>query len=534
MGRAPENDVVVPDAAVPEVAARLLDRGEGRFQLTDLTGGQLIVDGAPVRGESIYLFAGSALELGAFVLELSKDEPKTRRGRSTTAISRESRPSSREATLTWPEGQAVLDERAPFHIGSEEDNDLVLDDPFVSAFHCRISHDGTSWRIADLDSTNGTVVNGIRVREAELPDEARIVVGGSELRFGGTQGSGSPEPSEGRDRYDGKDSPDEPGPHGMVAASPAMQSVFRWVERFADSKEPVLVVGASGTGKEGVSRALHDASSRASGPYLALNCGALASGVIESELFGHVRGAFTGAAADKKGAFEAASGGTLFLDEIGELPMDLQPKLLRVLETGTVRRVGGTDELPVDARIVAATHRDLERWVAEGRFREDLFHRLYVLSIAIPPLAERPEDVEALALHFVRTYPARSKRLSADAMEALRAHRWPGNVRELRNVLVRALLTTDHDVITQEDLQFSRDAFSSSRRPEPLPVSPEPMNEDDPHAPERVKIQNALRAAGGNRAAAARRLGISKSTFYDRVRRLGLDLPSKGPRGGHR
>ena len=507
VGRASTSDVMVPDESVPETAARLLDQGNERFLLSDLTEGQLLVNGAPARGGMI-VQSGDRLSLGGYILELQTGPERTRGGR--TGVLHEARPDPDDvAYLRMADDLIPVPRVGTFDIGTETDNSLVLDDPFISAYHCRIRYDGQRWRIEDLDSTNGTLVNGLRVRGAELPSEARIGLGQVILTFSSRSPASGVTPR-----------------HGMIAVSSAMRGVFQWVERFADAEEPVLVVGASGTGKEGVSRALHDASSRRRGPYLALNCGALASSIIESELFGHVKGAFTGATHEKKGAFEAASGGTLFLDEIGELPLELQPKLLRVLETKTVRRVGGTHEISVNPRIVAATHRNLEELVEQGLFREDLFHRLFVLTIPIPPLAERPDDVEALARHFLETQSAEPKTLEPGALEVLRGYRWPGNVRELRNVLVRAVLTTDGPRIRASDLQFSRDAFVTRSRPR-SPYEARREGLEDPA--ERAQLETAIEQAGGNRAAAARRLGMSKSTFYDKVRRLGLDPKKPGP-----
>jgi len=301
----------------------------------------------------------------------------------------------------------------------------------------------------------------------------------------------------------------------MIAESPGMRRVCDLINRLANAKDAVLVTGESGSGKELVARALHESSRRRSKPFLALNCGALSSTLIESELFGHVKGAFTGAETDKEGAFEATDGGTLFLDEIGELPLELQPKLLRVLESSCVRRIGGLREIPVDTRVVAATHRNLEDLVALGEFREDLFHRLYVLSIPIPPLRERPEDILPLVWHILANHaPDRNIDIDDGAQAALVAHPWPGNIRELRNVIVRAILMNDGDVLTAESLQFSRDAFPRPSR--------EARGARRSEQEEREEIIRALERAGGNRSEAARMLGVSKSTFHDRLRRFGI------------
>jgi transcriptional regulator with GAF, ATPase, and Fis domain len=245
-----------------------------------------------------------------------------------------------------------------------------------------------------------------------------------------------------------------PGCFGMIGDSPPMRELYDLLGRVAASEIPVLVRGETGTGKELVARALHDASPRAAGPFLAENCAAVPAGLLESELFGHVKGAFTDAVADRKGTFVEADGGTVFLDEIGDMPLEMQAKLLRVLQEGEVRPVGSNRTRRVDVRLVAATHRDLTARCAEGLFREDLLYRLDVVTLQLPPLRERGEDVELLARHFASRAAEQVGRevvLSDAALEALRAWRWPGNVRELENEILRAAVLADGE-IRPEDL----------------------------------------------------------------------------------
>jgi DNA-binding NtrC family response regulator len=500
IGSNPTNDVVIPDASVPEAVALMMDRGAGRFRMRDLTAGRLRLNGAELDGEEFDMKAGDVLGIEDFSLALRvrADDDRQHHGK-TKALGDADGPGSDDAQIAYDGIEYRLTPRAPFNIGGNEDNDLIVEDPFISAYHARITNQNGRWFIHDLDSTNGTQVNGLKVREAELPTPAKIVVGKVTLDF-----SASASNTDDDDAF-----------YGMIAKSEKMHRIFAMVKRFAGAKEPVLVVGESGSGKELVARALHDASPRARGPYLALNCGALNPTVVESELFGHEEGAFTGADETKDGAFSATSGGTLFLDEIGELPLDLQPKLLRVLETQTVRRIGGTKEIPVDTRIVAATHRNLEELVEDGRFREDLFHRLFVLSLRVPPLTERPDDILPLTRHFLKTQSPRPLELTSDAEEALRDYTWPGNIRELRNVLVRAILMSDADRIDASDLQFSRDAFTTRSSD----VRRKVRRQDEV---ERDKMLEILDACGGNRAEAARMLGVSKSTFHDRLKRHGI------------
>jgi DNA-binding NtrC family response regulator len=505
IGSHPTCDVVVPGDGIPEVAAVLLDRGAGRFRLRDLGGGALSVRGREPVGEELDLADGDVLSLGPYTLELRlrAGERVAASAGHTAHLDREQR--ARARAFVVHEGvRHPLPQGRPFNVGCADDNDLVLDDPYVSTYHARLYEQDGRWFLVDLESTNGTDVNGLRVREAELPVPATLTLGRAKLAFGveATPAAGSPAP----DRF-----------HGMIASSAPMREVFRVIGRLAPAAEPVLIVGESGCGKELVARALHDASPRAAGPFLALNCGALSASLIEGELFGHTRGAFTGASADRAGAFEATDGGTLFLDEIGELPLDLQPKLLRVLEAQAVRRVGGTREVPVRTRVVAATHRNLEELVREGRFREDLFHRLFVLSVRIPPLRERPEDVLALARHFLSTQSPRPMTLTAEAAARLRAHPWPGNARELRNVLVRAVLLGEGTVIDAGDLAFAHGVFG-----QPALDARRALRRHDEE--ERQRLVAVLEQANGNRAEAARLAGVSKSTFHDRLKRHGIPL----------
>ena len=502
IGRMPSNDVVLPDEAVPDVAAVLIDRGAHRYFLRNVTDNLLTVDDARPPTDEVELTDGAIIGLGPYRLRLTvRAGTRLDLGGPTNVMSNDSDDAAPQVRLRCEDQLHSLSITKPFNVGSHDDNDLVLRDGFVSGFHCRLALRRGQWMIVDLDSTNGTKVNGLKVSEAELPVPATIEIGRATLIFEAVP--------------DEESNADATVFQGMIAASPAMRRVFGLVERFADAQEPVLVFGESGSGKELIARALHDRSKRHDGPYLALNCAALNSQLIESELFGHTKGSFTGALRDKIGAFEATSGGTLFLDEVGELPLDLQPKLLRVLETSTVRAVGGTKEQPVNTRVIAATHRNLEHMVEQGTFREDLFHRLFVLSLAIPPLSQRPEDVLALAEHFLRTQAPRPMSLGPDAKKSLEHYEWPGNVRELRNVIVRAILMTDGDTIRSSDLQYTKDAFGRQMRD-----ARRTLRHRD--ASERDRIVSTLEAVNGNKTEAARVLRMSKSTFYDRLRRYGI------------
>jgi two-component system response regulator AtoC len=315
------------------------------------------------------------------------------------------------------------------------------------------------------------------------------------------------------------------GPSNLVGASVAMQEVLRQLRKVAPQKTTVLVTGDSGTGKELVARALHELSPRAAYPFVAVNCGAIPAELIESELFGHVKGAFTDASRAKKGLADEADGGTLFLDEIGELPLALQPKLLRFLEEEEVRPLGDVRARKVDVRVVAATGRDLRRAVAAGQFREDLFYRLDVVEVRLPPLRERPEDVPALAAHFLARH-ARLRpelagmRLSDEAREALLAHRWPGNVRELEHALERAVVLADGPVIREEDLPET--VRSPAPSPQPSRLQGTLSIKRETRALEEQLIRAALERTGGNRTRAAELLELSYRALLYKIKEYGI------------
>lgn len=307
----------------------------------------------------------------------------------------------------------------------------------------------------------------------------------------------------------------------IVGRSPAMLDVYKLVARVAASMSTVLVVGESGTGKELVARAIHSHSPRAQGPFVAVNCTALTESLLESELFGHARGAFTGAVASKRGLFEEAQGGTLFLDEIGDINGKMQAQLLRVLQEGEIRRVGGSEPIRVDVRVVAATNRDLEDEVQKGRFREDLYFRINVVTIRLPPLRERPEDIPLLVDHFLSKYAQREGRpesgITDDAMELLRRHEWSGNVRELENVVERALALSKSGIILPSDLP----AEIHARESRPAGLSGGSLVEDRPTLAELEQryINLVLQQEGGNKKRAAEILGIDRRTLYRTLER---------------
>jgi DNA-binding NtrC family response regulator len=302
----------------------------------------------------------------------------------------------------------------------------------------------------------------------------------------------------------------------LMGASPAMREIFALIRKIADNRSSVLITGESGTGKEVVARTIHFAGSRAQKSFLPINCTAIPEGLLESELFGHVRGAFTGAHATKRGLFEKADGGTLFLDEIGDMGLGLQGKLLRVLQDREIRPVGGTQSVKVDVRIITATNRELREEMEAGRFRRDLFYRLNVIPIHIPPLRERPEDIDLLIENFVRRHvPGESRRFSPAAMEALRRGRWEGNARELENVVERALALCDRPQIDLEDLPLGENEGPVGESAEAL-MRVAVERRLTLRELEELYIDRVLRLTGGNKVQAARILGINRRTLYRR------------------
>jgi transcriptional regulator with PAS, ATPase and Fis domain len=388
-------------------------------------------------------------------------------------------------------------------IGGHESNDLVLRDPTVSGFHCEIRLVDGKPILRDLGSRNGTYVDGVAVVEAPLKSGMTLALGRAQLAFDAGKASVRVALSE-KEQFG-----------LMVGSSQAMRAVFARLEQAAASESTVLLLGETGTGKDVAAESIYRESARKNGPFVVVDCGAMAKQLVESELFGHERGAFTGADRTRRGAFETAHGGVLFLDELQNLELDLQPKLLRVLERKEIQRVGGTERIPVDVRVIAAANVDLRAEVNAHRFRPDLYYRVAVFDVVIPPLRERPDDLPLLVDELLRGIEADAATLDAiktpQLLEELRRHAWPGNVRELRNHLER------------------RVALGAARLPpDTLSDKPAPLVDvtrsfavgQERWA--RSYFEALLRAHDGNVSQAARAAGLTRTRFYRLLARSGM------------
>jgi DNA-binding NtrC family response regulator len=400
-------------------------------------------------------------------------------------------------------------------VGRAEEADIVIDDDAVSRRHA-IFHGGPPAEIEDLGSSNGTFISpsGPRSSEGQTADQRRIRVTRRALEPGDSVFFGAALVTVRRARAAPNPNPD------AVVQDPALVRVYEEAARAAAMSLPILILGETGVGKDVLARFIHKCSSRAQKPFLALNCAALSESLAESELFGHEKGAFTGAQQARAGVFEAANGGTIFLDEIGDLPLATQAKLLRTLESSELQRVGSTKTIKVDVRFISATHRDLERASAEGRFRQDLYFRVNGISFVVPPLRARPSEIAPLAQRFLETASRTANLpvpdLSPDALRALEAYTWPGNVRELRFAMERALVGASGGTVLREHLPPQIQSGS-------LPLA---SSGQDPASRERVI--EALARCDGNQTKAADLLGISRRTLINRMVEYDLPRPRKG------
>jgi DNA-binding NtrC family response regulator len=395
--------------------------------------------------------------------------------------------------ITIPAGRAS--------IGAGDDVDLELSDPTVSRRHAELRAVADGVLVIDLGSKNGTRIADVAIKEALLTTDGTFSVGATKCRVSR------------RVRTIVTESADTERFGEYLTCSEKLKRAIELLRRVAQSEATILIEGETGTGKELLARAVHQHSERSNGPYVVVDCSAITPTLLESHLFGHVKGAYTGASDDRTGAFEAAGGGTVFLDELGELPIDLQPKLLRALESRTVRRVGDVADRPIDVRFVCATNRDLKRMVAEKTFRDDLYYRVAVVRVRVPPLRERPEDIPLLASHYAETLSDRPATLAPETFATLSHYDWPGNARELRNVIQRALALAETDRISPTDIFPSEESAPSSfhEAKDKLIASFE-----------KRYVKALLDRHQGNISRAAKEAGLSRNALYALMKRAGL------------
>jgi DNA-binding NtrC family response regulator len=402
-------------------------------------------------------------------------------------------------------GKEAILQKSHVSIGTHTQNDLVLTDPTVSRRHAEVEEKPDGYVIRDIGSTNGTLLDGVRVREAYLAPGSVIRLGETEIAFSRLE-ERIEHPGSNADRFG-----------ELIGPSIPMREVYGILERIAPTDVTVLIEGETGTGKELAARAIHSESRRAQGPFVVFDCGAVAPNLIESELFGHEKGAFTDAVKFRQGVFELADGGTVFLDEIGELSLELQPKLLRALDRREAKRIGSDRPVNFNARVIAATNKDLESEVKAGRFREDLYYRLSVVRVSMPPLRKRKDDIALIAARLLQALSAEIGKeisgLSAESQSALAAYSWPGNVRELKNVLGRAAAMCSGARIEAKDLFLTQKRKTATLDG----LSGKTLEEI-----EKAAIQATLKSAGGNKAEAARMLGIAYSTLYEKMKKYGM------------
>lgn len=410
-------------------------------------------------------------------------------------------------------GRTVTHEGDVCRIGTHPSNDIPIEDPAVSRFHCRLVPDQKGWRVEDSGSLNGTHLQGLNIHSAVLPPNATLAIGNSLIRIQG-------DPTAANEK---KLVPMMPSFGALTGTGRAMRKLFALLEKVAASEINCFIHGESGTGKELVATEIVQRGVRADKPFVVVDCGAISPNLVESELFGHVRGAFTGADRDRIGAFEAADGGTVFLDEIGELPLEVQPKLLRALEQREIRRVGETKTRKVNVRVISATNRDLEREVNKGSFRGDLYFRIAVITVRVPPLRERTEDLPHLIRAFLAQLDASGSEslFGPEVLEELAKHEWPGNVRELRNYVERSIVLQTARISFSPTMGAASSAAGTAAGGVDVSIPYKVAKEALIDGFERAYVRAVIAACNGNMTKAARMAGIDRMYLHRLVQKHG-------------
>ncbi len=503
-GASSVSDICVPRPGIKPLHL-LFHRSSGRLSCSNRSEMPFWVNEQEIR-ESVRLADGDVLKFGDVELRCRFIADEVGQSTATMMVVAPSKePVRHKVRVPMESGESSWDiPTTGLIFGTQEDVDVRLNDPFVSRRHLKLIPSELGIRVEDLDSRNGVFVGMQRIGSAEIQPPFQVRIGDTVVHVGSD-----------------KEETSSPAVPALVGDSPSIRQLKSLITRVAAADIPTLILGETGTGKEIIARQVAAASSRARRPFLTLNCGALSPELLESELFGHEKGAFTGAELKRVGAFEAAHQGTLFLDEIGELPLTMQAALLRAIEYGEVRRVGSSEAFRVDVRIIAATNRDLDAEVKRGTFREDLLHRLNVIVLRACPLRERAGDVRLLAQHFAREFspPGRRAVLEESTLKMLEGHRWPGNVRELRNAIQRALILSPATHLLPEHLHLSA---AEAQKETPISTQSTPQDALTMEEREREAIVDALRESRGNKSEAAEKLGISRSTIHRKLDRYGV------------
>ncbi|MFH1874544.1 MAG: sigma 54-interacting transcriptional regulator [Pseudomonadota bacterium] len=511
IGRDSDNQVQLMDETISRHHC-LIEWGDGEYLLADTSTNGTLLNDDPIK--TAVLKSGDKIAIGNWHIEVNNTSLEAK-------IPTISQPRQATSILNFDVNQKIISSqrlkldvvpaqgkkftktitKAEAILGTVDNCEICINDDFVSRRHCRLINNDKGLMLIDLGSTNGTFLDGVRIEQMRLPEKGCFQIGKTVINYHLECATEALKPIQ------------EVKLGNMFGQSLTMREVFALIEQVAPSEATVLITGESGTGKDLVARLLHEHSERTDKSFVSVNCGALPATLIESQLFGHEKGAFTGATERAIGLFEQAQGGTIFLDEIGEMPLELQTRLLQVLENRQIRRLGGKQDIDVNFRLIAATNQDLQKMVAGKTFRQDLFYRLYVVPIQLKPLREREGDVELLAKKFIKDFtpPGKNISLAKDAQEKLLAHNWPGNVRELKNVIQRAVLLTSNAKITAADIVFA-------------PLDMEAFAQVSLESTERNAIVSALHEFKGNQSQAAKKLGIARTTLSAKVARFGINL----------